>query len=163
MPSDTGTIDPKWNWCDCYQVKMARLFPSNTGTIIPSWHWHNCLQVRLAQLFPSYTGTIALKWHWHDCSQVTLAWLFPSDTGTIVPKWHWHHCCQVDFDFLICILFCSLFFGMILHYWVSLGKSCAMYQSYSAWSSLGFCPRPLVFNYLLVIALHQPVTKFRIV
>ena len=31
-------------------------------------------------------------------------------------------------------LCCSLIFGMILHWWVSLGKDCSMYQGYGTWS-----------------------------
>ena len=105
------------------QVRLARLFPSDTGTIVSKWYWHNFSQVTLAQLFTSKTGTIIPKWDWPNCSQVTLTRLFASETGTIVPTWdqqgcsevNWHHCSQVNFDFLFCILFCSFFFGTILH------------------------------------------------
>ena len=112
------------------------MFPSETCTFLPKWHWYNCSQVRLAQLFPSETVTIFSKWVWYDYSEKTLTRLFLSDTGMILPKWHWHDCPQVDFDFLICILFCSLFFGMILPQWVLLGSNCAMYEGYGTWS---FC------------------------
>ena len=51
----------------------------------------------------------------HNWSKVALEWLLPSDAGTIVPRWHWRDCFQVYFDFLLCILFCNLLFGTILH------------------------------------------------
>ena len=105
----------KLNWQDYFQVKLAQLL---------KWHWHNCSQVKLAWLFPSDNGTTVPKRHWyncsqviHDCSQVRMAWLFLSDTDMIVPKWHLYNCFQVklaglfSFDFVICVLFCSLFFG----------------------------------------------------
>ena len=105
VPKWDGTIFLKWGWHECSQLYLAQLFPSEAGTIVPKWDW--------AQLFPSETGK-----------------LFPSETGTIIPKWDWHSCSQVDFDFVICILFCSLFIGTILHYSDSLVNNPAMYQGY---------------------------------
>ena len=137
-PSETGTIVPKWDWCHCSKVTLAKLFPRETDTVVPKRDWHDCSQGRLAQLFPNNTGIIVPKWHWHGCSQVRLVRLFLSETGTIAPKWHWHNCSQVilDFDFLIYTLFCSLFFGTILHYWVSLGEQLCHVPG--LWHMIGF-------------------------
>ena len=129
FPIDNSMIIPKWGWHNWYQLTLARIYPSGNSSIIPKWDCHDCSQVRLAPFFPSDTGTIDPKWNWHDCSEKRMEHLFPSDTGTIVPKRHWYHCSQADFYFLICILFRSLFFGMILHFWFSLGKNCVMYQN----------------------------------
>ena len=130
--SETDTIVPKWNW---HKSSQARVFPSEISTNVPKWDWHDCSQLTQARLFPNDTGTIVRKWDSHNCSQVKLARLFPNDTGSTAPKWHWHDCSQEDFDFLICILFSSLFFGTILHKWVSLGNNCVVYQDYGTWSS----------------------------
>ena len=73
------------------------------------WDWHDCSNVILVHIFPCDTGTVVTKWHWDNCSQVTLAKLFPNDTDTILLKWYWYNYSQVCLDFLICILFCSLF------------------------------------------------------
>ena len=72
--------------------------------------WHDCSHVILVHLFPCDTGTVVTKWYWDNCSQVTVAKLFPNDTDTILLKRYWHSYSQVCFDFLICILFCSLFY-----------------------------------------------------
>lgn len=75
-----------WNaWHDCFKMRLAPLFPSITGRIVPN-----------------ETGSIFPKWDWLDCSQLRLA------RG-------WYDCSQGDFDFLVCILFSSLFIGTILH------------------------------------------------
>ena len=99
---------------------MAWLLPSDNGMIVPKWHWQNCSHFILARSFPSAIATIV--------SEKTLARLFPSDR-------HYHDCSQVDFDFLICILFCTLFFGTNFHQWVSVENICAIYQYYGTWSN----------------------------
>ena len=109
LSSESSTIVPKWYWHDCFQVRLTWLFPNETGTIVPKWHWHDCSEVRVIRLFPSKTGMVIPKSGWHDCSQVTLERFSPSDASTIVPKWRWHNYSQVEFDFLIYILFSSLF------------------------------------------------------
>ena len=35
------TIVPKWDWQNCFDVKLAQLFLSETGTILPKWDSHN--------------------------------------------------------------------------------------------------------------------------
>ena len=57
-------------------MTLAGSFQSETGTIASWWDWHDCSQVMLLRLFSSDAGTIVPKWCWHDCSQETLAWFW---------------------------------------------------------------------------------------
>ena len=60
--SDTGRVVSDWDWQDCFEARLVRLFPSETAAIVPGWLWHNFSQMSLARLFPSETGTVLSKW-----------------------------------------------------------------------------------------------------
>ena len=53
LPSETDTFIAKRRCLNFYKVILAQLLPSEIGTIVPKWDWQDCSQVRLARVFES--------------------------------------------------------------------------------------------------------------